>query len=604
MTEEVDEDAGLRGALLREYFRERRERGLEYKNDYPEGSEDWKLARLAEEIRRRWDRELFFWAIYKLRERSGALRVYVGQAVRRACGYKDDTHLCRKIWPGPYACPEDAMKGRVFEDKEGHLGDLARSQHADPSTPTPVNLLKRTIQEEGPDAFEVQLVAGGSGPRWKCRIEADRAEILAMENETRQGRSLLNSQKGGQNTPFTTMNSAWEQAKKELAVEEKRAKVKNLLHVPQTIAAKAMKVSRTKLRRLYPDLVMSWPKHPPSYYREYIVSKLAAYPTVPEAADAAGLPEKLFVDWAQDSLGFCECPPPSWYMECPRKPRAPNWTDEEDATLIKLRKEGRRWVEIARQLPGRSNKAVRYRCIALGQLKQEEKAQAKDEERQRCCHMCKATVTPRWRKVAGHDTCNACALKHKSKQDKEKAGAKQVKPRGVWTRKWTDEEDATLLKLHKKHGNRWAEIARQLPGRTEKQVRYRCNALVQLEEEEKAQAKDEERQRCCRKSKQATCKSKQAKEKAGAKQVKPRAPDWTDEEDATLRKFHEKLGNRWTEIARQLQGRTEVAARSRFLKLQGHPPKRRGTKRSSDGQPKQSSSPGSSPGTSTSFNQR
>ena len=60
MTEEVDEDAGLRGALLREYFRERRERGLEYKNDYPEGSEDWKLARLAEEIRRRWDRELFF----------------------------------------------------------------------------------------------------------------------------------------------------------------------------------------------------------------------------------------------------------------------------------------------------------------------------------------------------------------------------------------------------------------------------------------------------------------------------------------------------------------------------------------------------------------
>lgn len=63
MTEEVDEDAGLRGALLREYFRERRERGLEYKNDYPEGSEDWKLARLAEEIRRRWDRELFFWAI-------------------------------------------------------------------------------------------------------------------------------------------------------------------------------------------------------------------------------------------------------------------------------------------------------------------------------------------------------------------------------------------------------------------------------------------------------------------------------------------------------------------------------------------------------------
>ncbi|GAB4846769.1 hypothetical protein Ancab_025778 [Ancistrocladus abbreviatus] len=36
---------------------------------------------------------------------------------------------------------------------------------------------------------------------------------------------------------------------------------------------------------------------------------------------------------------------------------------------------------------------------------------------------------------------------------------------------WTEEEEQTLIKLHKKHGNKWAEIAREMPGRAENSIK-------------------------------------------------------------------------------------------------------------------------------------
>jgi myb proto-oncogene protein len=43
---------------------------------------------------------------------------------------------------------------------------------------------------------------------------------------------------------------------------------------------------------------------------------------------------------------------------------------------------------------------------------------------------------------------------------------------------FTDEEDAVILSLHKIHGNKWALIARHLPGRTENTVKLRCHTLL------------------------------------------------------------------------------------------------------------------------------
>ena len=91
---------------------------------------------------------------------------------------------------------------------------------------------------------------------------------------------------------------------------------------------------------------------------------------------------------------------------------------------------------------------------------------------------------------------------------------------------WTALEDNILLLTQKEVGNRWAKIARLLPGRTEHTVKTRYRSIMRAKRRE-----------------------------------------WKPEEDMLLMKLHRQLGSQWAEIAEQLPGRTKNAVNTRFKVL-------------------------------------
>jgi len=97
---------------------------------------------------------------------------------------------------------------------------------------------------------------------------------------------------------------------------------------------------------------------------------------------------------------------------------------------------------------------------------------------------------------------------------------------------WTEEEDVRLQKLVDKLGTRkWTAIAREFPGKLGKQCRRRWQNHL------------------------------------SPGLVKG---SWTEEEDAMLLEQHASLGNRWTQIARAIGGRTDNAVKNRYFALVRH----------------------------------
>ncbi|KHN46161.1 transcription factor MYB119 [Glycine max] len=115
---------------------------------------------------------------------------------------------------------------------------------------------------------------------------------------------------------------------------------------------------------------------------------------------------------------------------------------------------------------------------------------------------------------------------------------------------WNQEEDRKLIMLVKQYGERkWAEIAEKLEGRVGKQCRERWNNHLRPD---------------------------------------IKKDSWSEEEERILVDTHARVGNRWCEIAKRIQGRSENAIKNHWnatKRRQNSKRKNKKTKSSINGKP-------------------
>jgi myb proto-oncogene protein len=193
------------------------------------------------------------------------------------------------------------------------------------------------------------------------------------------------------------------------------------------------------------------------------------------------------------------------------------WSEEEDEKLRQAVEQygAKHWKTIATFVPGRTQVQClqRWNKVLKPGLKKGAWTEEEDSTLQRLVNKLESEVN--WSEVAYR-------IPGRSAKQCRERWSFNLDPQ-IDKSDWSPEEDEVLLAAQVKLGNKWSQIALQLPGRTENAIKTRFKSILRA-----------------------------------------RRREWHPVEDALLLKYHEEIGNKWEQIAGKLPNRTKHAVKTRF----------------------------------------